>query len=296
MNCPNFQPVSSSWVALHPNPQGVVQFIGGAFLGTFPTLFYRHLLQELYQERYTLVVFPFRFSLNHWRIAYSLLEEQNQLRQSLPALAERRGYDSSLYQEVSSYQWLGHSLGCKYIALLELFSGNNDAVAMALPDALMKSYHTSSGILNQSSVLIAPDISDLESAIPIPPLVSLLNRLNVKAQPDRQQTLDLIARSELFNITAMIAFDGDTVAGSLHDNDLSSSDVLWLAQYLRTKSALLQALSGKHLEPIGWRIGSYIVDFNPLDKFIKTLREWQVAKVSLDYLKKLRLKEIATKP
>ena len=31
-----FKVISSSWVALHPEPDGVVQFIGGAFFGTLP--------------------------------------------------------------------------------------------------------------------------------------------------------------------------------------------------------------------------------------------------------------------
>jgi hypothetical protein len=35
-----FQPVSFSWVAVHPQPKGVVQFIGGTFFGSLPTLFY----------------------------------------------------------------------------------------------------------------------------------------------------------------------------------------------------------------------------------------------------------------
>lgn len=275
----NFQPVSFSWVALHPEPKGILQFIGGAFFGTFPTLFYRHLFQELYQEGYTLVAMPFRFSLRHWQIAHSLLEEQHRLRQILPTLAERQGYDSSIYRDRSSYQWLGHSLGCKYIALLELFSGNRDAVVTVLPSALVETYRDSKGIWSQGSVLLAPDISDLESAIPIRSLVALLNYLNIDVQPNRQQTLTLIQQSNLFNLTAMISFENDTVAGSLQSPNAKDNDVLWLHQYLQTKSASAQELSGKHLEPIGWRMGRYIVDLNPCDKFMKPLRKWKVAEV-----------------
>lgn len=287
MTQPKFYPVSFSWVALHPEPKGIIQFIGGAFFGTFPTVFYRHLLQELYREGYTLVALPFRFSLSHWQIAYSLLEEQHQLRRILPDFAERLGYEPFLYREVSSYHWLGHSLGCKYIALLELLSGNEDAVEAALPADLVDTYHSSPGIWNQGSVLLAPDISDLESAIPIRSIVALLNRLHISVRPNRQQTLDLIRQSALFNITAMMSFDRDTVAGSLGDSDAGVSDVLWLCEYLKIKSAPIQELSGKHLEPIGWRIGDYIVDFNPLDKFAKTLRNWQVVTVATGFLKKL---------
>lgn len=285
---PIFQPISFSWVALHPNPKGIIQFIGGAFFGTFPTLFYRHLLQELYQEGYTIVALPFRFSLRHWQIAYSLLEEQHQLRQILPKLADHQGYETSRYQDASSYLWFGHSLGCKYIALLELLSGDEEAVAAALPEDLVETYYQSEGIWSQGSVLLAPDISDLESAIPLRSLTRLLKRLNISVRPDRQQTLDLIHQSALFKLTAMVSFDRDTVAGSLCDTDPDVSDVLWLYQYLQTKSAPVQELSGKHLEPIGWRIGRYIADFNPLDKFIKILLKWQVKKVTLELLKDLQ--------
>ena len=288
MNQPSFQPVSFSWVALHPKPKGIIQFIGGAFFGTFPTLFYRHLLQELYREGYTLVALPFRFSLRHWQIAYSMLEEQHRLRQILPDLAEHQGYDSSVYRNVSSYLWIGHSLGCKYIALLELLSGDEDAVAAALPEDLIETYRSSEGIWSQGSVLFAPDISDLESAIPIRSLVTLLKHLKLGVRPSRQETLDLIHQSALFNLTAMMSFDRDTVAGSLRDTDPGVSDVLWLYQYLQTKSAPVQELSGKHLEPVGWRIGRHIADFNPLDKFIKPLLHWQVDKVAFELLQKLQ--------
>jgi hypothetical protein len=61
----NFQPVSFSWLALHPQPQGVIQFIGGAFFGSLPTLSYRDLLHRLYDAGYTVVAIPFRFSFRH---------------------------------------------------------------------------------------------------------------------------------------------------------------------------------------------------------------------------------------
>jgi hypothetical protein len=283
-----FHPISFSWVALHPEPKGVIQFIGGAFFGTFPTLFYRHLLDTLYQDGYTLVALPFRFSLRHWQIADSLLDEQHRLRQILPDLAQHHGYAASIYQDVSSYQWLGHSLGCKYIALLELLSGNDDSVAAALPRALEETYRNSAGIWSQGSVLLAPDISDLESAIPSRALAAFFNRLGVNVKPDRRETLALIRQSALFNLTAMVSFHRDTVAGSLLDRDPDRSDVLWLSHYLGSKSASIKELPGKHLEPLGWRIGHLIADFNPLDKFIKPLQHWWVADIALKCLNDLR--------
>ena len=46
----HFQPISFSWVALHPQPKGVIQFMGGAFFGSFPTVFYRYFLGQLFES------------------------------------------------------------------------------------------------------------------------------------------------------------------------------------------------------------------------------------------------------
>ncbi|VEP11557.1 hypothetical protein H1P_110007 [Hyella patelloides LEGE 07179] len=40
-----FQPFPHSWVAIHPNPKGVIQFVGSFFVfGALPTVFYDSLL------------------------------------------------------------------------------------------------------------------------------------------------------------------------------------------------------------------------------------------------------------
>ncbi|HEY9861594.1 MAG TPA: DUF1350 family protein, partial [Candidatus Obscuribacterales bacterium] len=98
-----FQPVSFSWVALHPEPKGVVQFIGGAFFGTFPTVFYRYFLRKIFEQGYTIVALPFRFSFHHWSIAASLFAEQSRLRTELTTLAQHSGYQHRIYQDNSCY-------------------------------------------------------------------------------------------------------------------------------------------------------------------------------------------------
>ncbi len=49
MVCP-FKPISRSWVAISEReiPLGVIEFIGGAGLGTFPTVAYHHFLTTLW--------------------------------------------------------------------------------------------------------------------------------------------------------------------------------------------------------------------------------------------------------
>jgi Protein of unknown function (DUF1350) len=301
-----FQPISFSWVAIHPQPKGVVQFIGGSFFGSFPTLFYRYFLQQLFEEGYTVIALPFRFTFHHWSIALGLLKEQEILRKELTEIAQKLGYESEIYQELSSYFWVGHSLGCKYIALLEFLSDDrypnivdkfSDRPDYEQIQSLIQSLDIKKpSIKNQPSLLIAPDISNTESAIPVRSLAKLLDKFGLGVLPTREQTQCFIASSSLFNLTAIISFDRDDIAGSIKDinkipEQQKMSDVLWLIKQLnqRKLSLLSQEIEGKHLEPVGIKISTYIVDLNPWDKFIKPLKSrllehWSVR--LLDALKK----------
>jgi Protein of unknown function (DUF1350) len=299
-----FSPVSFSWVAIHPQPKGVIQFIGGAFFGTFPTVFYRYFLQTLFEAGYTIVALPFRFSFQHWSISIDLLKEQEILRHELAKIATRLEYKSDIYQQKSNYYWLGHSLGCKYIALLEFLSGQewqqtaNSCIGSEI-DRQIETIVTNAGIenasiLNQPSLLVAPDISNTESAIPIPAIASFLDRIGWGVKPSRAQTQCFIERSRLFNLTALISFDKDTLAGSETDRSKSAkvrqnSDVLWTIDQLKQRKfpILNQELSGKHLAPLGVRIGEYLIDLNPFDKFIEQLKSRQLEQCAIQFLDEL---------
>jgi Protein of unknown function (DUF1350) len=299
-----FSPVSFSWVAIHPQPKGVIQFIGGAFFGTFPTVFYRYFLQTLFEAGYTIVALPFRFSFQHWSISIDLLKEQEILRPELAKIATRLEYESDIYQQKSNYYWLGHSLGCKYIALLEFLSGQewqqvaNPCIGSEI-DRQIETIVTNAGIenasiLNQPSLLVAPDISNTESAIPIPAIASFLDRIGWGVKPSRAQTQCFIERSRLFNLTALISFDKDTLAGSETDRFKSAkvrqnSDVLWTIDQLKQRKfpILNQELSGKHLAPLGVRIGEYLIDLNPFDKFIEQLKSRQLEQCAIQFLDEL---------
>ncbi|NEQ23013.1 MAG: DUF1350 domain-containing protein [Microcoleus sp. SIO2G3] len=303
-----FSPVSFSWVAIHPEPKGVIQFIGGAFFGTFPTVFYRYFLQKLFEEGYTIIALPFRFSFRHWSIAIDLLKEQEVLRQELTEIASRLGYRQDVYQDKANYFWLGHSLGCKYIALLEFLSGKHwkqitqscveRNAYQQIETTISNAGLESASILAQPSLLIAPDISNTESAIPIRAIARFLDRVGLGVLPTREQTQCFIERSQLFNLTAMISFDKDTLAGSENDQFKGkqvreNSDVLWLIQQLKTRKLpiLHKELPGKHLEPLGVRVGDYVVDLNPFDKFIELLRCRQLERYTTHFLAQLRLRQ-----
>ncbi|RAM52656.1 MAG: hypothetical protein C6Y22_04895 [Hapalosiphonaceae cyanobacterium JJU2] len=312
-----FYPVSHSWVAIHPEPKGIVQFIGGAFFGTFPTIFYRYFLRKIFEEGYTVIALPFRFSFRHWSIAISLLQEQGILADAITQIAKSLNYQAEIYQDKKKYYWLAHSLGCKYITLLEFLSNDWELILNKCSEKTcqgqiqrIKKYLNQipaerRNIKGQPSLLVAPDISDTESAVPQPLtfIAHLLDRLGLGVLPTRKQTQFFIQESELFKLTGIISFDRDTIAGSETDKDKDqkiqeNSDVLWFLQNLKKiihqelpDTRTVQGRHCKHLEPIGNQIGEYVVDFNPLDKFIEPIKYRQLEGVALQFLHDLRQKE-----
>ncbi len=301
-----FRPLSFSWVAIHPEPKGIVQFIGGAFFGSFPTLCYRYLLKQIFEAGYTVIALPFRFSFRHWSLAIELLREQDELRQAIAAIAQDLNYPHEIYQDKTTYFWIGHSLGCKYIALLEFLSSSHwQEILQSCADtnqveqieqAIIELNPESVSIKGQPALLLAPDISDTESAIPIRLIAQLLDRLKLGAIPTRRQTQCLIEQSDLFNLTALISFDHDDLAGSVlnaRQKPLSENDVGWLISQLKQRAypLLHRELSGNHLEPLGIQLDQYVVDFNPHDKFAERISERSLDKVIIQFLAELRQRE-----
>lgn len=301
-----FSPISHSSIALNSQPKGVIQFIGGAFFGSFPTFFYQYLFEKIFEQGYTIIALPFRFSFRHWSIAIELLQEQEIIHQELLKTFIKNDHLTNIYIDKTKYFWIGHSLGCKYIALLELLSTEQNLLENILnqkhndswdniKELITKADMQNTSILNQPSLLIAPDISDTNSVIPFAPIAQFIDKMGLGAIPTRKNTQDLIKQSDLFNLTALISFDKDTIAGSLNDRNKSekiknNSDVLWFFDYLSTKNFPIvhEELEGKHLEPIGRKIGHYIVDLNPFDKFIESLDKRNLEKFVIEFLSEIK--------
>jgi hypothetical protein len=260
-----FRPIHFNWVAINPQPIGVINFIGGAFFGTFPTLFYRYLLSQLFKQGYTIVALPFRFTLRHWSVAIGLVRDQRELRQEILAEAKRLGYEYKIYEEEPrsekpNYFWLAHSVGCKYIALLELLSDlESKSIREVLGNCVGKDQYREIeerlkgtelkdiSLRNQPSLLLAPAIEGIESAIPIPALAELAKQIGFDVKPTVKQTHCLIEGSRLFNLTALIAFEDDKIA---------EPTVTWLRSHLHNalvKFSLLPKRS--HLAPLGRHFG-----------------------------------------
>lgn len=274
-----FLPLKYSWVAIHPQPIGVVQFIGGAFFGTFPTLFYRYLLQTIYEKGYTIIALPYRFTFRHWSVAIGLVREQRALRAAILDEAKRRHYAYKIYEEdptsaAKNYFWIGHSLGNKYIALLELLTDLEtkseqevlgDCVGadqyQEIEDRLQKVDFKEISLLNQPSILMAPAITGMESAIPVKAVANFVKRLGLDVKPSVKETHCLIKGSQLFGLMGLISFDRDQIARETVD---------WLKANLPHKPAQMAALKGEHLTPMGYRAGDRTLTDTVL-KFLKAL-------------------------
>lgn len=313
MVCPsaprfNLQPCAHSWVALHPSPKGVIQFVGSTAIGALPMLAYRHFLTSLFEAGYTVVAFPFRFSFNHWSIALDLLDEHYAVRGALVEAAVAQGGDPAIYLQATSYTWIGHGLGCKYVALLELLS---EPLERRLQEQFQscgqgqawQQWQTSIGALktslrylerriydltgeivdygapsikDEASLLLAPVIADLEGAIPMPWLVRLLGH-GVMVQPTVEQTHGLIEQSQRFQLTGLLQFARDSVAAP------TCHQLMQEQPHIRRR-----LLKGNHAEVVGIQIGACIVDFNPLDKFIQPLQYRDLESKCLTLLQRLR--------
>jgi hypothetical protein len=273
---PNFINLSHTQVALHPNPKGIIQFIGSFIFGSFPAWSYKYLHEYLFAQGYSLILYRFPLNLlqfNHWEVALELLKEQYNLKvEIIKFLKQEHQSDNvlNIYLNPTNYLWLGHSLGCKYIILLEILSNEPKKRSQILQKCLNKDFdklineinsieparqtseaaihqlvpQTKSSsqvfIRNQPSVLLAPEISNTVRFIKSKWRIS-----NPWTNPNQKQTECLIRSSkELFNLTGIISFNLDGIA---------EDDVDFLVEQIKQRSFqhyLYKELQGWHFEPL----------------------------------------------
>lgn len=299
-----FRKFSHSWVAINPNPKGIIQFIGSFVFGSFPINSYKHLFQNLFEQGYTIFVFRFPFTplkFDHWQVATELLKEEYALRvEIIKFLIENRKISHQnleIYLKDTNYYWLGHSLGCKYIALLEILSNYSaqrdfilhtslgvryddklisliNSVDIAREKAeqkisklLNKSIELSKYFIqNQPSILLAPEISNTVSINKTNiPKTKPLSKLELLVSPNARETKLMIAESKnLFNLTAIISFSQDFIA---------RDDINFLCKQLSLKPIyppLHKELFGWHLDPNAVEIRHLGVCINQLFAELKT--------------------------
>jgi hypothetical protein len=108
--------------------------------------------------------------------------------------------------------------------------------------------------------LIAPDISNTYDAVRIGILAQYLDDIGRGVNPNRTLTKARLAASKRFNLTAVISFDRDDIAGTQKQtpDDPDFSDVALITQLLEQRpSGLLfktELENCQHLEPVGVRV------------------------------------------
>jgi hypothetical protein len=250
----------------------MIQFIGAFIFGSLPACAYRPLVQELYARGFSLVLHRFPLNplqFNHWDVAIGLLQQARAIRDYIAAGHVFPVPDSpnrDFYLDPTNTLWLGHSLGCKFLLLLEILSNEpnrREAILRGrLPaaevDSLLSRLSGLSGsktsslsqevdvpvIRNQPTILMAPEISNTFRIFR-----SRFQFSNQRAIPNKTQTEWLIDDStELFHLSRVISFDWDGIA---------ADDVDFLGTILSqrgTPTPVVEHLHGWHLEPLSARV------------------------------------------
>ncbi|WP_094510974.1 DUF1350 family protein [Synechococcus sp. MW101C3] len=266
-----FHPLHFGWAALPAHPHAIVIFLGGAFFGSFPTVFYRAYLRDIYEAGYGIVALPFRFSLRHWDISLSLASYQSELRAEVAALLMADGLQNEPVCSVD-YLWIAHSLGCKYVALLELLSDSEEisksdniisALKLEVPEQadelLNKLSQLDAHIISlrdQQQILVDPVIADLEAAIPLPFLRSIFDSV-LKVHPSQAMTIELIKSSALFSITSVLSLASRTAELTLNQlakiSKIQSDRMRPPIQLIPIKLSRSAPLFGRHLSILGYK-------------------------------------------
>ena len=252
-------------VAFHPTPQGVIQFVGGYGFGTLPILCYRNLLEQLFIRKYTVVILPYIPVTNHLTVVESLFKKHKRFRDEFPKKAEKMGLETQVYADSKNYFWLGHSLGCEYITLLELLSSKKQVLIKA-PDSfnLLKTEANRNAIESIFQMSCQLDNRPLpirgQSSLLVAPCFKAASLMNLFVKPTQQQIWNLIEESsDIFNLTALISFAGDRLAGYQSDCNRvqqiekgnACSDVCFLTRNLKLEeSNLCCELPGNHYTPL----------------------------------------------
>jgi len=246
--------MANGWVAFHSNPKGIIQFVGSFFIfGYLPTLFYNSLLRNLFNKRYTIIIYPISLipplncelkRIDHLKASIYLLKTEYLLKQELIEYLTNWFPNDyiDLYLNHSSYFWLGHSLGCKYISILEFLSNEiNDLnnilelcnlsnhekkiitdeinfiesyrklidtnIEKLLERKRIQGYSNNKLIKDQASIFLAPELYGTPGNNFLPNLPGL------KLFPDGDTTICLIKNtSNLFNLTGLISFVNDNIS------------------------------------------------------------------------------------
>ncbi len=232
----DWQEVASCWVFGPRRPKAIVQFLGGAFVGTAPQVTYRWLLEQLGQAGYLVVAVPFLNEFEHARIARDTLVRFER------AIA-RLDFDGLGSSNLPVYG-LGHSMGCK----IHLLAGSLFAVERA------------------GNILLAYNNDSARNAVPAVDLINDSTLFEVEFSPSPAQTLEIVAQGYRVRHTLVVRFRQDSID--------CSNELMPVLEARWGDSATRCWLPGNHLTPTGqelqWQSGQ---TFDLLDVTVRWAKE-----------------------
>jgi hypothetical protein len=256
---PKWLPFQHSFVKINPNAKGTVLFIGGYLYGTLPTWSYNNMLNHLFHKGFTVI--PYSYSpvqLNHWKLANDLLDEIEHIKRDIIHQSERAGYRTDVYLAPDKYCFVGHSLGCECISLIQFLSFTKDKQNKLLQEARDK--------LGPEKVTDSDfsDVDSLPEERPVPYKASLLMAPCFKnplrgIRPKQELMQYAIENGSLLPLTALISFKGDDIAGE---------DVNWLHQNLSHESLVGKELNFQSNLPwwVGQSLKQHLIPcYNPIE-------------------------------
>lgn len=232
----DWQEISGSWVWIHPQPIGIIHFLGGAFVASAPQFTYRWLLTEIGKAGYVIIATPFVNTFDHTTISRSVLNR-------FESLLERMKSQNMLPLGYLPVYGIGHSLGCKIHLLIgSLFQVNR-----------------------AGNIFIAYNNYPARQAIPFVEQLDVNQTISFEFTPSPLETEQLILNDYLVRRNLVIRFTDDTIDQSLN-----------LEKILKTRYPNLtscELLPGNHLTPIvqeiTWQTSTNFTPFDALGQWLK---------------------------
>ena len=225
-----WQEISGNWVYLPEREvEGIIHFLGGAFVATAPHISYRSILEQLCEVGYAIVATPFLNTFDHFAIAREVLNR-------FETVLERLQKTNRLSRGYLPIYGVGHSMGCK----LHLLIGSLYDVERA------------------GNILISFNNYPVSKAVPFMEQFNLTPVLNVEFAPSPIETEKLIAEHYSVRRNLLLKFTQDEI-----DQTASLHSVL---QERFPSMVTLRTLTGTHITPLSqnvkWQTGDL---FTPID-------------------------------
>lgn len=225
-----WQEISGNWVYLPQGEiEGIIHFLGGAFVATAPHVSYRSILEQLCEAGYAIIATPFLNTFDHFAIAREVLNR-------FETVLERLQRTNQLTRGYLPIYGVGHSMGCK----LHLLIGSLYDVERA------------------GNILISFNNYPVSKAVPFMEQFDLTPILNVEFAPSPLETEKLIAEHYNVRRNLLLKFTQDEI-----DQTASLNSVL---QERFPDMVTLRTLTGTHITPLSqnvkWQTGDF---FTPID-------------------------------